>query len=144
VSRDAADRIRGIGLHAVSDNAAFTTAFEERFPDANGFLAVHANECVDLIVLAATSAGSTVSSAVAEEVIEVSSRGQPCRTFEECSAALQAGRNIDYEGPSGILELSADGEPVRGIYDLFGYDPDGRERPIGTITVGAPVPAPTL
>ena len=140
----AADRVRGIAPRAESDNPDFTAAYAERFPDSNGYLAVHANECVDLIVLAATAAGSTVSAVVAEQITEVAERGQPCRTFAECAEALNAGRNIDYEGPSGILELSSDGDPVRGLYDLFAYDVDGRERIVGTVPVGAAIPSPAL
>lgn len=138
------DRLRGVGLHLLSDSMEFSEAFEARFPDASGFLAVNAVECVDLIVLSAHAAASTRSEVVARQVIGVAAGGQPCFTFAVCQEALADGRNIDYQGPSGVLELSSAGESTRGIYDLFGYDDLGRERSMGTVTVGADVAAPTL
>jgi branched-chain amino acid transport system substrate-binding protein len=130
------ERVRGVGLHVTSDNEEFSEMLAERFPDATGFFAVSAFECVDLVVLAAWAAGSTSSPEIAGRMTSVASGGQPCLTFAECGEALADGRNIDYEGPSGVLQLSSKGELTRGTYDVFGFDGLGREDPLRTVVVG--------
>jgi branched-chain amino acid transport system substrate-binding protein len=144
LSGDAIARLRGVGLHVTSDNAQFQQAFESRFPASTGLLASNALECADLIALAATAAGSTSSPDIAAAMARVSGGGQPCATFATCREALEAGRNIDYDGPSGALQLTPGGEVVRGTYDLFGFDDNGRERFLNLLTISLDEPTPTL
>jgi branched-chain amino acid transport system substrate-binding protein len=140
LSGAALERVRGVGLRVAGDSTEFSAEFRERFPDDNGFFAVNAFECVDLIVLSARAASSTSSPVIADAMTSVANGGQPCASFADCDAALAEGRNIDYEGPSGVLRLSVDGEVTRGTYDLFGLDELGRERPLGLVIVGGDEP----
>ena len=41
--------------------------------------------------------------------------------------SLDLGRNIDYEGASGPLDLNDIGDPSRATYDVFVYNPDGTD-----------------
>jgi branched-chain amino acid transport system substrate-binding protein len=144
LSGGAIARLRGVGLHVKSDNVQFVEAFEARFPQSSGLLASNALECADLIALAAWSAASTSSPDMAAAMARVSAGGQPCTTFAACVEALEAGRNIDYDGPSGALQLTPAGEVERGTYDLFGFDVDGRERALNVLTISINEPTPTL
>ena len=33
--------------------------------------------------------------------------------------------NLDYDGPSGQVELGADGDPLRARFDKWGFDDQG-------------------
>jgi branched-chain amino acid transport system substrate-binding protein len=140
----ATERVRGVGLRVTSDNSEFLATFRGAFPDASGYLAVNAFECANLIALASTAAGSTRSTDIAGRMTIVSAGGQPCASFADCRAALQQGRNVDYDGPSGALQLSPEGELHRGTYDLFAFDSAGGERVLSTLTVGTDQPGPSL
>ena len=58
-----------------------------------------------------------------------------CRTFADCAAVLDAGRNVDYDGPSGVLQLGPGGDPNRGVYDVFGFAVGGGEVIRSSITI---------
>ena len=68
----------------------------------------------------------------------------PCRTYESCKRLLDLGRNIDYEGASGPLDFTDIGDPSRGTYDVFVYNPDGTDthrasdpgRPLAQVQAG--------
>jgi hypothetical protein len=64
-----------------------------------------------------------------------STGGTSCATFEECEGLLDTGRNVDYDGPSGLVRLGANGDTTRGAFDLFGFDRFGGEVPLRSITV---------
>ena len=144
LSADAADRVRGVGLHVTSESPEFQKAFRARFPDSTGLLAANALECADLIALAATSAASTSSPDIAARMAAVAGGGQPCVTFADCRSALEAERNIDYDGPAGALDLTSTGEVARGAYDLFAFDELGRELVLGPLTIDLDQQSPAL
>ena len=64
---------------------------------------------------------------MAQRVPAVADVGTPCTTFTACDAGLQAGRNINYEGPSGLLQIGINGDPTRGNFDIFAFDSTGRD-----------------
>ena len=59
-------------------------------------------------------------------MLEVSSGGTKCQTFKDCSDALKAGTNIDYDGASGPVDLTDKHEPNVGVYDVWNYDAAGK------------------
>jgi branched-chain amino acid transport system substrate-binding protein len=65
----------------------------------------------------------------------VSDGGRVCDTFADCSSKLLEGLQVDYNGLSGSVDLSATtGDVTRGWFDVFGFDAEGVDQPI----VGAP------
>ena len=70
-----------------------------------------------LIALAAATAGDD-GSAHAAEIVNVSKEGEQCSTFEDCLALIHAGTDIDYEGVSGATDMSGNGEPLIGSYEV--------------------------
>lgn len=103
--------------------------------DLNGAFATNAYDCVNLVAIAASIAGPDDPSAMAEEISEISARGELCRTFVDCTTSLAEGRNIDYEGPAGPVEIGADGDPQRARYTLFRFDSEGLDVTVNTFPV---------
>lgn len=128
-------RIFGVAPRAAIDDTAFAAAFAERLPSSPGYFAVDAFDCVTLIALAAEAAGSSLPRELASRITGLTTGGTDCRTFADCAAVLEAGRNVDYDGPSGGLQLGADGDANRGVYDVFSIAPDGGETLLSSITV---------
>jgi len=90
-----------------------------------GPYAVNAFDCMNLIALAAARAASDAPAAIAAQVSAVSDGGVSCRLFAECIALVQSERNVDYDGPDGPLQISADGDPARARFDRWGWGADG-------------------
>ena len=51
--------------------------------------------------------------------------GTKCSLYDECSALIAQGEDIDYDGASGPLEFTDVGEPGVGAYDVYEYDAEG-------------------
>jgi ABC-type branched-subunit amino acid transport system substrate-binding protein len=82
-------------------------------------------DCTNLIALAAQAAGSDDPADIKNKVLEVSSGGTKCQNFKTCSALLKAGKDIDYDGASGPVDLTDRHEPANGVYDVWQYDAKG-------------------
>lgn len=107
-SVDFADRLATVAGNVSDDFAAF------------------AYDCVNLIALAAASAGSDRPSLAAAELLDVSNLGNGCSTFVECSTLLGQRLNIDLQGASGLLDLDPNGDVLTGTYYVFQFDESGR------------------
>lgn len=87
----------------------------------------YAPEAYDAVIstaLAAIAAGSDTGADIASKMVEVTSGGEKCDTFEECAKFLEDGKDIDYDGQSGPLDFQSNGDPgqaVMGVYE-FGAD----------------------
>jgi branched-chain amino acid transport system substrate-binding protein len=122
-------KIIGLAPQAESNNPA------EPF-DPPGLFATNAYDCVNLIALAAIRADSDDAGAIADEISSVSSSGLACRTFGDCLDAIDDGRQIDYNGPSGLTEIGRDGETTRAVFDRFIFNVEGEDVFDRSITVG--------
>ena len=60
-----------------------------------------------------------------------------CITFVQCSDLLKQGRNVDYEGPTGMLVLGKSGDPSAGEFEEFSFDDAGRDVLVQDLTVTA-------
>ena len=70
-----------------------------------------------------------------EAIAELSARGGVCRDFDTCAQAIAEGRNVDYEGPTGPVQIGADGDPERARYDNFSFTDEGVDRTDRQLTV---------
>jgi len=89
----------------------------------------HAPEAYDAVVitaLAAESAGTDDPLTVAAEVVGVTTDGTPCETYAGCLALLGEGEDIDYQGQSGAIELSEEGDPTVASFAVDVFGPEGR------------------
>jgi len=100
-----------------------------------GLFGTNAYDCVTTIALAAEQAQSDRPSDIAAEMQSASSGGSVCRRFDACRDLISAGRNIDYEGPGGVLELDETGDPARARFDVFGFDADGHDESLQQLIV---------
>lgn len=78
-----------------------------------------------VMVLAAVAAQSMDPSVYSAEVNDVTRGGEKCFDISQCLDMLLAGKDIDYDGPSGPLEFDENGEPSQGVYDILEYDSGG-------------------
>lgn len=115
----------------------FRTAYEQFTPGTSASYASYAYDCVNLVALAATSAGSDVPGEIAARMQDVSRLGTSCRNFEDCAPKLEQGLNIDLDGASGPIELTPEGDPTVGVFDLFAFDETGRESILRQLVVTA-------
>ena len=80
-----------------------------------------------LIALSARQAESDIPRAIANQMASVSSGGRLCTTYVECAALIDQGLQIDYNGRSGAVDLSATGDLSRAWFREFRFDDSGRE-----------------
>jgi branched-chain amino acid transport system substrate-binding protein len=119
--------LRGVAPGAPDDTPAakaFDAAFEKQTKgkvDRQSFDA-QAFDAYMLCYLGAVAARSSNGGKLADRLREVS--GPPGDKFTwmqlpDAVEALQRGKDIDYEGASGPIDLSAQGDPTSGTYDSY-------------------------
>jgi branched-chain amino acid transport system substrate-binding protein len=77
---------------------------------------------------------------MAKELAAVSGPGGDRYTWEQLPEAINAledGKDIDYEGVSGPINLNADGDPTAGVYDVFRYR-DGKVEVFSEVPIEPP------
>ena len=126
---DATAGIRGTSVATVPEGATtdFATEFTAFAPGSPMTFAPYAYDCAVSLALAAQATRSDDSGLLRDEIINVTRGGVACRTYADCKRLLDLGRNIDYEGASGPLDLNDIGDPSRATYDVFVYNPDGTD-----------------
>lgn len=98
-----------------------------RFEAVDGFFAANAVDCVNLIALAVTQAGSDRPEDFHGRISVVSYGGSPCSGFAECAQRLTEVPQIDYAGLSGPVDLGLRGELTSAVFDVFGFENNGSE-----------------
>lgn len=92
-------------------------------------------DCVNLLVLAALSSSSDDPLVFMNSVIPVSRVGSSCNTFEQCTAVLSRGLNVDYNGPTGLHALTPSGDPSLASFVNYGFSETGTPEFRSTIGV---------
>lgn len=119
--------LSGVSPQSRITNETLRDRFTAAYPDSRQLFATYAYDCVNLIALAANASQSTRATTIARRVPSVADVGTPCATFAVCDMGLKAERNINYEGPNGVLQIDSNGDPIRGVFDRFVYDSAGRD-----------------
>ena len=81
-------------------------------------------DAVIITALAAQVAGSDNAALVAAKINGVTRDGESCTTFADCKALIDAGTDIDYNGPSGPQTFGPEGEPTEASFKILSYDAD--------------------
>ena len=81
-------------------------------------------DAVITTALAAIAAKSDAGTAIGEALPEVTRNGEKCETFEDCSKLAEAGTDFDYDGVSGPIEFSDNGDPTQASIGVYTYGPD--------------------
>jgi hypothetical protein len=120
-----------------------TSAFVQDFESASPRkvkLAPYAAQQFDatiLCYLAAVAAGSTDGQKMADELIDITAPGGTEYSWQQLPDAIKAledGKDIDYTGASGPLDMDVHGNPTDGVYDVYQYAPGGL-KVIGEVSV---------
>lgn len=130
---DPAFRAKIVGLAPQADSGDPAAPF-----DPPGPYATNAYDCANLIALAAIRAQSDVPREIAGQLAPLSVSGSVCTSFADCMETIEAGLQIDYDGPSGLTDLQTrTGDPARATFDRFTFDDAGRDVLERSITVGS-------
>lgn len=105
----------------------FKARMDEIDPDLGGTYNYGAEsyDAVMVITLAAITAG-TDGIEYANEINEVTRNGEKCTTFAECRPLAEAGTDFDYDGVSGPMEFSGNGEPTEASFAVQTFGADNR------------------
>ena len=80
-----------------------------------------------IVIGLATLAAGTDGIDMAKQINGVTRGGTKCKAFKECADLLKAGtKDIDYDGASGPLEFSGNGEPTVASYGVQVFGADNR------------------
>jgi ABC-type branched-subunit amino acid transport system substrate-binding protein len=94
---------------------------EPRNVDRNTFDAQNF-DAVILCYLAAVAAGSTDGQEMADQLRDITGPGGTKYTWQQLPEAIQAlqnGDDIDYVGAAGEIDLDENGDPTKGVYDVY-------------------------
>ena len=147
VGTDAIDGMRALAPGAPEDEAAssaFLQAFESAAPRTVKLAPSAAQEfdATVLCYLAAVAAGSTDSQKMADELVDITAPGGDEFSWQQLPEAIKAledGKDIDYTGASGPIDMDVHGNPTVGVFDVYQYSPDLRV--VGEVSVSKPNPA---
>jgi branched-chain amino acid transport system substrate-binding protein len=118
-----------VGIKGTLPSAELTEEFQGRLLETDPGLVdfSYGPETYDAMIisaLAAIAAGTDDPAAMAREMNGVTRDGEACETFADCVALLDAGEDIDYNGPSGPQDFSQPGEPTAASFAVQTYAED--------------------
>jgi ABC-type branched-subunit amino acid transport system substrate-binding protein len=119
------------GIKGTLPAAEITGDFQERLlavdPELIDFsYGPEAYDAVIIVALAAQIAGTDDPAAVAAQINGVTRDGEKCTTYADCVALIDAGTDIDYDGPSGPQTFGPEGEPTEASFKILTYDADNK------------------
>jgi branched-chain amino acid transport system substrate-binding protein len=85
-----------------------------------------AYDAVIIVALAAQIAGTDDPAAIAGQINGVTRDGEKCTTYADCVALIDAGTDIDYDGPSGPQTFGPEGEPTEASFKILSYDAENK------------------
>jgi ABC-type branched-subunit amino acid transport system substrate-binding protein len=106
----------------------FITRLNAFDPALNGSTS-YAGESYDAVVvtsLAATKAGTDDPLKIAAEIPGITREGTKCTAFKACVDLIKAGTDIDYDGPSGPIDMDKEGDPTKASYALKKWTADNK------------------
>ena len=74
-----------------------------------------------IIVGLAIAEAKTDGAAYGDKVNGITRGGEKCTDFKGCMAIIEAGGDVDYDGASGPLEFSGNGEPTEASYGILQF-----------------------
>jgi ABC-type branched-subunit amino acid transport system substrate-binding protein len=106
--------------------------------DAPG--AVRPYDAAIVAALATEEARSDAPGKIALALPTVTSAGQRCQSYQACHELSDDLLDLDYDGPSGAIDLLADGQSGDATFGVYQFD--DRDRLTKVSTESAEVPAP--
>jgi ABC-type branched-subunit amino acid transport system substrate-binding protein len=81
-------------------------------------------DATNIIALAAEAADSDAPNGLKTELINVTKGGEKCTNFTDCKKLLDDGKDIDYDGVSGPIEWTKEGDISKGSIGVYEYGED--------------------
>ncbi len=103
--------------------------------------AAESYDAVVLIALAAIQAGDDSGASIAANIASVSGQndeGEICESFEACKTLLEEGKDINYEGQSGPINLDDNGDPARAAMGVYVFGADNQNTRQDTVVADVP------
>jgi branched-chain amino acid transport system substrate-binding protein len=120
--RDELDRFTGVAVDAHDGAPVLAERLGAPDPAAVPAFAAAALDCVDLIALAALQAGTDDAGSIADLLTAISRGGSSCEDFVSCRALVRQDLNIDYDGPTGLTALDANGDQSASSFVRYGIE----------------------
>jgi ABC-type branched-subunit amino acid transport system substrate-binding protein len=104
----------------------FQTRLLEIDPELEDFN--YAAETYDAVTIIALAAAAAESDGIeyASEINGITRGGEKCDSFETCLAIIEAGGDPDYDGISGPIEFSGNGEPLEASFGVLQFGADNQ------------------
>jgi len=120
------------GVKGTSPLTELSDEFKARLATVNPNLTdyLYSGESYDAVMITALAsqiAGTDNPSEVAKNINGVTRDGTKCTSWADCSALIDQGEDIDYDGASGPAEFSQNGEPTQASFGILVYAPDKNE-----------------
>lgn len=117
------------GVQATYPGAELKDDFKARMLEVNPKLKdfTYGPESYDATImsaLAAEAAKNDSGEAIASELVKISRDGEKCTTFADCVKLIKDGKDIDYDGVSGPVDLNKTGSPSKATIGIFKYAAD--------------------
>jgi hypothetical protein len=133
----------------IPDGVGASSAFLQDFQSANPHdvkvepFAAQEFDATVLCYLSAVAAGSTDGQQMADHLIDITAPGGDQFSWQQLPEAIKAledGKDIDYTGASGPIDMDIQGNPTAGVFDVYRYSSTGLEV-VGEVSVEKPNPA---
>lgn len=112
---------------------AFTKLWQEKQKRPLVAYATHSWDAAAILVLAAQAAKSNSGEAMKDKIREVTNApGEEVSDVCKGLELLRQGKDINYQGASGDVDIDAAGDVV-GSYDVWTVEPDGKLKTIGKV-----------
>jgi ABC-type branched-subunit amino acid transport system substrate-binding protein len=102
--------------------------------------AVRPYDAAIIAALATEAARSDAPAKIALDLAGVTSAGERCTSYRACRAVSDDLLDVDYDGPSGSIDLLADGQSGDATFGVYQFD--GRDQLAKVSTESAEVPPP--
>ncbi len=117
------------GTQGTLPGAEASQEFQQKLLDINPKLedfsyAPESYDAAIIIALAAQAAGNDSGLAIGDNIKQVTAEGEKCTTYQQCIDLLKDGKDIDYDGQSGPIDLNDVGDPSKAIMGLYTYGAD--------------------
>ncbi|WP_035697090.1 ABC transporter substrate-binding protein [Glycomyces tenuis] len=77
-----------------------------------------------LLALAAAAGDSYDSETIKDNLVDVSREGTECTSYADCLELIENDEDIDYNGASGPIEFSPEGDITAATIGIYEYGPD--------------------
>jgi ABC-type branched-subunit amino acid transport system substrate-binding protein len=116
--------------------AQFTAAYKAKFKREPNVYDPNTYDAAAVVILATEAAKTNTGTAIKDKINEVANApGEPVSDVCKALDLVRQGKDIDYQGASGIIDFNPQGDVV-GIYDVWTIADDGKLQVTSKIDVG--------